>query len=212
MKIGENAQERLEILWMVTEENGVQEEVPLSTGMDADEELLQLGLVVQQNGEITLTDEGRAQAALAIRRHRLAERLLADVLTTEESILDDRACGLEHALFDGVDEAICTLLGHPTICPHGKPIPPGACCKQMRASVTRLISPMTELKPGATGRIAYIQLKDGQRLQKLMAMGVLPGVNVRVVRDYPAVVFEAGYSQFAIDEDIAADIYVRVDQ
>jgi len=212
MKIGENAQERLEILWMVTEENGVQEEVPLSTGMDADEELLQLGLAVQQNGEIVLTDEGRAQAALAIRRHRLAERLLADVLTTEESILDDRACGLEHALFDGVDEAICTLLGHPTICPHGKPIPPGACCKQMRASVTRLISPMTELKPGATGRIAYIQLKDGQRLQKLMAMGVLPGVKVRVVRDYPAVVFEAGYSQFAIDEDIAADIYVRVDQ
>jgi len=212
MKIGENAQERLEILWMVTEENGVQEEVPLSTGMDADEELLQLGLAVQQNGEIVLTDEGRAQAALAIRRHRLAERLLADVLTTEESILDDRACGLEHALFDGVDEAICTLLGHPTICPHGKPIPPGACCKQMRASVTRLISPMAELKPGASGRIAYIQLKDGQRLQKLMAMGVLPGVKVRVVRDYPAVVFEAGYSQFAIDEDIAADIYVRVDQ
>jgi len=212
MKIGENAQERLEILWMVTEENGVQEEVPLSTGMDADKELLQLGLAVQQNGEIVLTDEGRAQAALAIRRHRLAERLLADVLTTEESILDDRACGLEHALFDGVDEAICTLLGHPTICPHGKPIPPGACCKQMRASVTRLISPMAELKPGAGGRIAYIQLKDGQRLQKLMAMGVLPGVKVRVVRDYPAVVFEAGYSQFAIDEDIAADIYVRVDQ
>ena len=212
MKIGENAQERLEILWMVTEENGVQEEVPLATGMDADEELLQLGLVVKQNGEMMLTDEGRAQAAQAIRRHRLAERLLADVLTTEESILDDRACGLEHALFDGVDEAICTLLGHPTICPHGKPIPPGACCKQMRASVNRLISPMTELKPGATGRIAYIQLKDGQRLQKLMAMGVLPGVNVRVLRDYPAVVFEAGYSQFAIDKDIAADIYVRVNQ
>lgn len=211
MKIGENAQERLEILWMVAEENGVYEEVPLVTGMEADEELQQLGLIEIRNGEVALTPQGREQAEMAIRRHRLAERLLADVLTTEEAFLDDRACGLEHALFDGVDEAICTLLGHPTICPHGKPIPPGACCKQMRASVTRLISPLAELKPDVTGRIAYIQLKDGQRLQKLMAMGVLPGVNVRVVRNYPAVVFEAGYSQFAIDEDIAADIYVRVD-
>lgn len=212
MKIGENAQERLEILWMISEEGGVQEEVPAAGGADADEELLKLGLISRQNGDAVLTDEGRSQAALAIRRHRLAERLLADVLTTEEAILDDRACGLEHALFDGVDEAICTLLGHPTVCPHGKPIPAGVCCKQMRASVARLISPMAELKPGVTGRIAYIQLKNAQRLQKLMAMGVLPGVNVRVLRDYPAVVFEAGYSQFAIDEDIAADIYVRIDQ
>lgn len=212
MKISENAQERLELLWMLTQENGVLEEVPVSSSTDADNELLQLGLVEAQNEDVILTAGGREQAALAIRRHRLAERLLADVLTTEDSILDNRACGLEHALFDGVDEAICTLLGHPTICPHGKPIPPGECCKQMRASVPRLISPMAELKPGVTGKIAYIQLKDAQRLQKLMAMGVLPGVNVRVLRDYPAVVFEAGYSQFAIDEDIAADIYVRVDQ
>jgi DtxR family Mn-dependent transcriptional regulator len=212
MKIGESAQERLEQLWMVSEENGVNDEVPFTNVNNADDELQQMGLVERWGGEVVLTAEGKTQAALAIRRHRLAERLLADVLTTEESILDDRACGLEHALFDGVDEAICTLLGHPTICPHGKAIPPGECCKQMRASVPRLIASLAELKPGVTGKIAYIQLKDAQRLQKLMAMGVLPGVNVRVVRDYPAVVFEAGYSQFAVDEDIAADIFVRIDQ
>lgn len=212
MKIGESAQERLELLWMVSEENGVNEEVPFTGGNNADEELIQMGLVERWGGEVVLTAEGKNQAALAIRRHRLAERLLADVLTTEESILDDRACGLEHALFDGVDEAICTLLGHPTTCPHGKPIPPGECCKHMRSSVPRLISPLAELKPGSTGKIAYIQLKDAQRLQKLMAMGVLPGVPVRMLRDYPAVVFEAGYSQFAVDEDIAADIFVRLDQ
>lgn len=211
MKIGESAQERLEQLWMISEENGVNDEVPFANVNNADDELQQMGLVERWGGEVVLTAEGKTQAALAIRRHRLAERLLADVLTTEESILDDRACGLEHALFDGMDEAICTLLGHPTICPHGKLIPPGECCKQMRASVPRLIAPLAELKPGVTGKIAYIQLKDAQRLQKLMAMGVLPGVNVRVVRDYPAVVFEAGYSQFAVDEDIAADIFVRID-
>jgi DtxR family Mn-dependent transcriptional regulator len=212
MKIGENAQERLEQLWMITEENGIRDEVPFTSGEEADEELVQLGLVERWGGEVLLTAEGKGEAALAIRRHRLAERLLADVLTTEDAVLDDRACGLEHALFDGVDEAICTLLGHPTVCPHGKAIPPGKCCQQMRSSVSRLIAPLAELKPGTTGKISYIELKDTQRLHKLMAMGVLPGVPVRVLRDYPAFVFEAGYSQFAVDEDIAADIFVRLDQ
>ncbi len=212
MKISENAQERLEQLWMITEENGIRDEAPFTPGEDADTELEHMGLVERWGGEIALTDAGKVEAAMAIRRHRLAERLLADVLTTEESMLDDRACGLEHALFDGVDEAICTLLGHPSVCPHGKPIPAGECCRQMRASVPRLIAPLAELKPGVTGKIAYIQLKDTQRLNKLMAMGVLPGVPVHVLRDSPAYVFEAGYSQFAVDEDIATDIFVRIDQ
>jgi DtxR family Mn-dependent transcriptional regulator len=171
-----------------------------------------MGMIERWGGEVTLTPTGKTQAAMAIRRHRLAERLLADVLTTEETLVDDRACGLEHALFDGVDESICTLLGHPQYCPHGKPIPPGDCCRQMRSSVQPLIQPLCELKPGQSGKIAYIQMKDPQRLQKLMAMGVLPGVPVHVTRDFPSYVFEAGYSQFAVDQDIAADIYVRVEK
>jgi DtxR family Mn-dependent transcriptional regulator len=71
-----------------------------------------------------LTRSGKPEAALAIRRHRLGERLLADVLKAEDELLEEQACRLEHALFDGLDESICTLLGHPQFCPHGKPIPP----------------------------------------------------------------------------------------
>jgi DtxR family Mn-dependent transcriptional regulator len=117
---------------------------------------------------------------------------------------------LEHALFDGLDESICTLLGHPRFCPHGKQIPPGACCQEERSSVGRLVAPLNELESGDHGQIAYIQMQDPQRLQKLMAMGVLPGVPLRVLRNSPSYVFEAGYSQFAVDEDIAADIFVRL--
>lgn len=212
MKISESAQERLEQLWIVSEEDTPQDEMGFTPATEADAELAEMGLIEPWGSEVTLTPAGKIEARQAIRRHRLAERLLADVLITEDALVDDRACGLEHALFDGVDESICTLLGHPQFCPHGKPIPPGKCCEQMRVSVEPIIAPLCDLKPGKSGKIAYIQMKDPQRLQKLMAMGVLPGVPLRVIRNSPSYVFEAGYSQFAVDEDIAADIYVRVNQ
>ena len=210
MKLSEDAQELLELLWIATEEEakpGLAIEDAPSEGV---EELVQARLV-ERNGEwLTLTASGRPEAAQAVRRHRLAERLLADVLTTEEARLDEHACRLEHVLVDGVDESICTLLGHPRFCPHGKPIPRGKCCRQMRESAERLIAPLSDLQPGQRGQIAYIQMNNPRRLQKLMAMGVLPGVSVKLLRRFPSYVFEAGYSQFAVDEEIASAIYVRL--
>jgi DtxR family Mn-dependent transcriptional regulator len=169
-----------------------------------------MGLTDRNNGQLSLMAPGQPEAALAVRRHRLAERLLVDVLATDEAHMDEQACRFEHALVDGVAESICTLLGHPRFCPHGKPIPPGECCEQMQASVERLIAPLVDLQPGQRGHIAYIQMNDARRLQKLMAMGVLPGVPIALLRRFPSVVFEAGYSQFAVDKEIAADIYVRL--
>ncbi len=210
MKLSENAQELLERLWVATEEEAragltINDREP--EGVD---ELARLGLAERMEEQLLLTPAGRPEAAQAVRRHRLAERLVADVLTTEETLLEEQACRLEHALFDGLDEGICTLLGHPSFCPHGKPIPPGECCRQKRESVGRLIAPLHELQPDQGGHIAYIQMNNPRRLQKLMAMGVLPGVAITLLRRSPSFVFEAGYSQFAVDEEIAGDIYVRL--
>jgi DtxR family Mn-dependent transcriptional regulator len=119
---------------------------------------------------------------------------------------------MEHILFDGLDDSICTLLGHPKFCPHGKPIPQGQCCLHMRKSLKRLIAPLNEILPGQHGKIAYIHLNNSGHLQKLMAIGVLPGTPVKLIRRYPSVVFEAGNSQFAVDEEIASDIHVRLRQ
>jgi DtxR family Mn-dependent transcriptional regulator len=210
MKLSENAQELLERLWVATEEeartgltiNGREPE-----GVD---ELVRQGSAERKGEQLRLTPAGRPEAAQAVRRHRLAERLLADVLTTEETLLEEQACRLEHALFDGLDEGICTLLGHPSFCPHGKPIPEGECCRQMRKTVDRLIAPLHELQPNQGGHIAYLQMNNPRRLQKLMAMGVLPGVAITLRRRSPSFVFEAGYSQFAVDEEIAGDIHVRL--
>jgi DtxR family transcriptional regulator, Mn-dependent transcriptional regulator len=210
MKLSENVQELLEQLWVVVyEENqpGLPVNDTLPEGAD---ELLRLNLAQREGDRLVLTAEGQPEAAQAIRRHRLAERLLADVLTTEQDQMEDHACRLEHALVEGLDDSICTLLGHPPFCPHGKPIPQGACCRQMLAMVPRLIAPLRELQADQSGQIAYIQMNDPKRLQKLMAMGVLPGASIRLLRRFPSFVFEAGYSQFAVDEEIASDIFVRL--
>ncbi len=211
MRLTETAQELLEALWIAMEEEDKHAGIAVNGTMpDGAEELIGQGLAEPSRGWLTLTTIGRPEAAQAIRRHRLAERLLADVLTTGQPELEDQACRLEHALVEGLDESICTLLGHPTFCPHGKPIPPGQCCRQLRDSVQRLIAPLAELQAHDSGSIAYIQMGSPQRLQKLMAMGVLPGTPIKLLRRFPSYVFEAGYSQFAVDEEIARDIYVRL--
>lgn len=210
MNLSESAQEVLERLWIVTEEEGQPGLAAASVDAEAVEELVDLGLVERSDGKLCLIGEGYSEAALAARRHRLAERLLADVLATPETVLDEQACRFEHFLLNGTAENICTLLGHPRFCPHGKPIPPGECCEQSRHAVEPLITPLSELVSDEGGRIAYIRLDKPKRLQKLMAMGVLPGVPIKLLRRFPSYVFEAGYSQFAVDEEIAADIYVRV--
>ena len=74
----------------------------------------------------------------------------------------------------------------------------------------RLVAPLTELSAGDRGTIAYLNISDPKHAQKLTAMGVLPGVPVTLLRRSPSFVFEAGYSQFAVDEHIAADIHVRL--
>jgi putative ABC transport system ATP-binding protein len=78
---------------------------------------------------VELTPRGRERASSIIRRHRLAERLFTDSLAMDsESEIEQQACKFEHILSPEATDKICTFLGHPRTCPHGAPIPPGACC------------------------------------------------------------------------------------
>ncbi len=210
MELTEAGQHLLAELWIAQEETHTTVAVS-SAPAEAVDELTVQGLASRENGHLTLTKAGVPAGRQMVRRRRLAERLLADVLTIEEERLDAQACRVEHVLQEGLDDKICTLLGHPRFCPHGRPIPEGECCRERATTVGRLVAPLNELQAGQKGRIAYIHMHNPQRLQKLMAMGVLPGSAVTLIRRTPSVVFEAGYSQFAVDEDIASDIYVRLE-
>jgi putative ABC transport system ATP-binding protein len=78
---------------------------------------------------VELTPHGRGRASSIIRRHRLAERLFTDSLAMDsESEIEQQACKFEHILSPEATDKICAFLGHPRTCPHGAPIPPGACC------------------------------------------------------------------------------------
>ena len=69
---------------------------------------------------------------------------------------------------------------------------------------------LAEMHPGQIGTVIRIHSRDGKELQKLLALGVLPGLTIRLKRKSPSFVFEAGYSEFAIDSRIADAVMVRV--
>ncbi len=210
----EQAEEALERLWASLVEGG-HTAVPLADSALLGHaagiaELTQSELVWLRNGKVSLTPAGHEAAAGAVRRHRLAERMAVDVLAIEGERAEEAACGLEHSLREGVDEAVCSLLGHPELCPHGNPIPAGDCCRQDAESAGN-VAPLSNLRPGESGRVSYVQMGDSRRLQKLMAMGILPGKAIRLVQGFPSYVFQIGHSQFAVDREIAATIHVRLE-
>lgn len=167
------------------------------------------GLVRIYNSLIVLSATGRKEAELVIRRHRLAERLLKDVLDVGHEAMDSTACEFEHFLSEEVTTSICTLLGHPVRCPHGKVIPPGECCQREKKTLRPLILPLNELSPGEEGKVAYMTTKFHHRLDRLSSLGLLPGTSIRVHQKQPTLVVFIGETQLALDEDTARDIYVR---
>ena len=68
---------------------------------------------------------------------------------------------------------------------------------------------LTELKPGEAGEIAYLAASDARKMQKLMSMGVLPGNSVLLTRNYPSYIFKVGQSEFAVDAELASEIFIR---
>jgi DtxR family Mn-dependent transcriptional regulator len=81
------------------------------------------GLVSRQGTGVSLTEEGLVRSLDIVRRHRIAERFLVDVLRLDWEAAHEEACILEHALSPRVLEALEQFLGAPAVCPHGHPIP-----------------------------------------------------------------------------------------
>lgn len=214
MKDNPMVEEVLETLWTAIEEEGM-DPVPLARlGLEEDTpllgEMVELGLLRHEDTSVRPTTEGRREAREAVRRHRLAERLVTDVLRMNESRMEETACAFEHLVRREVEESVCTLLGHPRSCPHGKPIPPGKCCAEGRTLARSAVLPLAEMKNGEEGTVAYLHAGDGEEtLPKLMALGVLPGCQVCLLQRFPSFLFRIGHTQMAVDGTIAGAIYVR---
>ena len=207
--LSDSAQEILETLWLQREGEAPAPLSALETA-PAFNELSQLGYVSVGDGKVQLTERGLREAEGAIRRHRLAERLMADVLDMGAVGLDEASCQLEHLLYKGLEDRVCRLLGHPRICPHGKPIPEGACCREGALAEERLVAPLADLAVGEEGRVAYLHTDENARMRELMAIGLVPGVSVKLLRKRPTYVLKLGECEFAVDEGMARAVYVRL--
>ena len=212
-----NAEQRDEILERVytLEEDGTRREADLLGQTDLPvrleelEELAREGLLDRRGGEVALTGAGLARAREIVRRHRLAERLLHDVLNMPVEESEAEACSFEHNLTSGITDSICTLLGHPTQCPHRRPIPEGACCRQARDSVESVVAPLPMLHLGERGTVAYLSAANLNRIKKLYAFGIVPGAGVELIQRSPAFVLKVEETQVALEKSVAQDIFVR---
>jgi DtxR family Mn-dependent transcriptional regulator len=132
---------------------------------------------VGQGKEITLTKKGRAMAEVMARRHRLLERWLTDSLGLDWTEAHEEAHRLEHALSPKVEDRLAAMLGMPSTCPHGNPIP-----GMVREPATHPF-PLDQARPGLTvvvERITEEAEADKRLLEYLWQNDVRPGTTLRI--------------------------------
>lgn len=202
-------------IWCLDEEGrATVSELRLQARVDGlDEVLGQMaarGLVRTSPTRVELTQAGRSLAERVVRRHRLAELLFSAVLDIrDDRVVNRTACVMEHVLSAEVTDSVCSFLGHPKFCPHGKPIPAGPCCRSFSNAVEPLVQRLDTLAVGNTARIAYIVPRDPERLVRLSNLGIVPGATIRLRQRRPATVISIGETTLAIDRDIADELYVK---
>lgn len=210
----EDVQQALAVLWQLKEQGRVLKSVLEAAVKELVREgvlesLSAQGLVVFKGEDALFSREGEEIARNVIRRHRLAERLLKDVLELPAEKLDPNACRMEHVITPDVEEAICTLLGHPQACPHGSPVPRGTCCERADLRTGPIVTALSSLSSGQEGLIAYLSPHNRPELHKLLSLGLVPGISVRVAQTYPAFVVSLNETLLAMDSSLARNIFIR---
>lgn len=213
--VEEEQEELLEEIWSLLEAGketpAVNSKIPLRDVAERDKfaVLANGGYLVQRDDDLYLTEKGYSTARELARHHRLAERLLLDVLNLDDDEIERTACRYEHLLDKDASESICILLGHPRTCPHGKPIPMGNCCVIGETTLRPFVVPVSELDAGETATVAYIGSSDQSRFAFLSSLGVMPGKSVELMQKFPSYILKVEETSVAFGEDTAKNIFVR---
>lgn len=172
-------------------------------------QLAQKGLVsyMPYHG-VVLTAAGRTIALRQIRRHRLVERLLVDLLGMPWDQVHDEAERWEHVISDALEERIDAVLGHPATDPHGSPIP--GLDGSLSTSPRILLSDMA---PSQTGRVAAVSERNPELLRYLGQLGIVPGAPVRFVDSAPfggPLTVQVGDTECALGQEAASQVQVEM--
>ena len=157
-------------------------------------------------GDAKLTPKGLAVGVSVIRRHRLAERLLTDVLGMPWDAVHEEACKLEHAISQRVEDRLVEVLGDPQVCPHGHPIPPADLSDPPRIGM-----PLAQLEEGASARVHGVTDEVPEILRYLDQLALRPGTPVQVVTKAPLggpVTIAIAGKQHAISLELARMVIV----
>lgn len=164
------------------------------------------GLIERPDGGVELTNAGRRGALDIIRRHRLAERFLVDVLGLSWDEVHEEACQLEHALSPRVQRALETFMENPAVCPHGHPIP-----AEDGSIADPRGTPLCDNGAGDEVEIVRIADEDGELLSYLSSLGMFPGTSVKVCDIAPfkgPLLVEVGDARYALGREVAEKIVV----
>jgi len=173
--------------------------------------LTHAGLVAKdRRGRLRLTRRGTLEGSRLVRRHRLSERFLADLLRLPWDRVHDEACKFEHVLSPEVEARLAERLGHPLTCPHGHSIP-----GEDGTMVEAPARPLSELRAGDAGVIARVSDEAPDLLRYLASLGLMPEVEVKVESVAPfggPHLIRVGGAQYAIGREVAAKVLVHADE
>ena len=174
-------------------------------------------VIVNQDRHLELTVTGRERATSVMRKHRLAERLLADVIGLDWEYVHDEACRWEHVMSERVEKRLYDLLGKPTDSPYGNPIPGleilgGPAAHEFSTGVQNLDSALVDENTGpvAVERLAEAIQVDPELLAQLNEGGIRPGAQVTLERagDYVLVRVEGIEGALELPVEVSAHVFV----
>jgi DtxR family Mn-dependent transcriptional regulator len=177
-------------------------------------------VVVEGDRHLALTDDGRSKAIHVMRKHRLAERLLADVIGLDWALVHEEACRWEHVMSESVERRIIEMLGHPTQSPYGNPIPGlGELGETDAGKFSDGVVNIVNFVLGAVGPIKSTIRRLGEPVQyeidlleQLRTAGVLPGARASFSRvgTYVRVEVEGHDDAIELPNEVAIHVYVGI--
>jgi len=161
---------------------------------------------LERDRSLRLTDKGRGLATTVVRRHRLAERLLIDVIGLEWEKVHAEAARWEHAISADVEQKLVELLGDPATCPHGNPIPGS----RHAAPAHRTVA-LADVEPGpiTVARVSERLEMNNDAIALIAAARLMPGCDATVVaRDAESVTVKTETGEHHVPVPVADSLYV----
>ena len=177
-------------------------------------------VVVEGDRHLALTSAGRTKAVHVMRKHRLAERLLADIIGLDWALVHEEACRWEHVMSESVERRIIQMLDHPIDSPYGNPIPglaelgehPAANFSDGVVNIVTLVHGAVGPVKGVVRRLGEPVQYESELLEQLRSAGVMPGAKASFssAGSYVLVQVEGFGEGIELPNEVAIHVYVGI--